>query len=388
MKRASILLLGGLLILSLLAACTLSGSPVPITATPKAGTPPVTAMTPVTTGSEWDSLIAAAKKEGVVVIYHASIGEARDIATKTFKDKYGIALDFITGRGAELTQRISTERNAGLYFVDAMIMGLGTFFNVINPMKITVPLEPFLVLPEVTDGTKWRTGNVPFVDKAKTCIAYSLTGLHYMAINTDMVKEGEITSTEDVMDPKWKGKLVVNDPTVSGSGAEWFQFIMLGPAYGKEKGREYMVRLIRQEPAITRDQRLQAEWVARGRYSIGLGVEPSEVDKMARAGAPIKLIAMKEGKPLSSGPMNVMVFDRAPHPNATKLFVNWVLGQEGGTIMSKYSGYPSARLDVSAADFDPIFIPGPKDILPGEEYKLQAGEMLKLAAEMFKDLLK
>ena len=111
-----------------------------------------------------------------------------------------------------------------------------------------------------------------------------------------------------------------------------------------------MQNIVKQEPLITRDRRLQAEWVARGKYPIALGVEPSEIFKMVEAGAPVKLISMKDGQPLTSGPMNVMAFDRGPHPNATKLFVNWVLGKEGGTIMAKHSGYISARVDVSNAD--------------------------------------
>ena len=400
MKSTFSFLLWGFLVFALLPAPALSSTleststpslitaatPLPVATRAGAGVPPVTAMTASRAGGEWDSLVAEARKEGSVVVYIAPIGEARDIAAKTFKEKYGISIDFVTGRGAELINKITTERNAGLYTVDAMLMGLGTFFNMIGPMKITVPLEPLLMLPEVTDGTKWRMGNVLFVDKAKTCIAFSLTSLHCISINTDLVKEGEITSFEDILAPKWKGKIVINDPSVGGHGAEWFQFMMLGPTYGKEKGRGYVMKLIEQNPVMNRDQRLQTEWLARGKSLIGIGIEPSEIEKMAKLGAPVKVISVKEGSPLSSGPLNVMVFDRAPHPNAAKLFVNWVLSREGGEIMSKYSGYLSARLDVSTAGFDPIFIPRSTDILPGEQYKLQAGELLKVAADMFKDL--
>ncbi len=143
-----------------------------------------------------------------------------------------------------------------------MILGQTSFFNIINPMKIAVPREPMLVLPEVKDKSKWRTGDITFLDKGKTAMAFSLNRLHYAAVNTEMVKEGEITSIEDVLAPKWKGKIVINDPTVGGSGNEWFTFIML-QAYGMEKGREYVQRLLRQETVVIRDQRLQAEWVAK-----------------------------------------------------------------------------------------------------------------------------
>lgn len=375
-KKRAVFLVAILLLLSL-AACTPTSGPAPA--------PTVEKVVPAPVKGEWESLVEAAKKEGQVLIYNASIGEAADRSAKAFGEKYGVGLSFVTGRGSELAQKITTERNVGLYVVDGMIMGLGTFYNSINPMKITVPLEPLLVLPEVKDSSKWRTGKMIFADPAKTSIALSLNSLTYTAVNTDLVKEGEITSTEDVLAPKWKGKIVINDPSIAGIGAEWFTFIML-QAYSREKGQEYIQKLIRQEPALIRDQRLQAEWVARGRYPVGVGVEPSEVDKMSRAGAPIKALAMKEGQPLTSGPWNFMIFDKAPHPKAAQLFANWLSSQEGGEIVAKYSGYISARLDVLTTGFDPIFVPGPKDILPGEDYKLEQGKLLRVAADLFKDL--
>ncbi|MBI4333074.1 MAG: extracellular solute-binding protein [Chloroflexi bacterium] len=363
-------------------ACSRSATPVSITTPGDKG--------PIQIGKlsreqEWDKLVVAAKKEGSVMVYHTSIGEAREASARVFKEKYGIAIDYLAGRGPELVERLIKERQVGLYAVDAKLTGLTTFFNSISPLKITIPLEPLLVLPEVTDGTKWRTGNVPFIDKDRTTIAFSLTRYSYVTINTDMVKEGEFTSYEDLLNPKWKGKIVMNDPTLS-QGVGWFTFIML-QAYGREKGEDFMGKLAKQEPMIIRDQRLQAEWVARGKYPVAIATEISARDAMIKAGAPIKPLAMKEGQATGSGPMNLMVFDRAPHPNAAKLFTNWVLSWEGGEIMSKHSGYLSARADVSTEGFDPIFVPGPKDGLPIEEYKLQEGNMTKLGAAIFKDLL-
>ncbi|MBI4333368.1 MAG: extracellular solute-binding protein [Chloroflexi bacterium] len=381
MRHGMAFFLTALVVLLPLAACT-QPAIAPAPAAPAAKAP-----APAQTRNAWDNLVEAAGREGSVLVYNAGVGEASDQASKAFAAKYGVGLSFITGRGSELAQKITMERAAGLYVVDAMIMGLGTFYNSINPMKITVPLEPLLILPEVKDNSKWRSGKPIFADQAKTAIALSLNSLTYTAVNTEAVKDGEITSTEDVLNPKWKGKIVINDPSIAGIGAEWFTFIML-QAYSREKGEDYIRRLIRQEPVMNRDQRLQAEWVARGRYPIGLGIEPAEVDKMARAGAPIKPLAMKEGQPLTSGPWNLMIFDRAPHPKAAQLLANWLSSREGGEIVAKYSGYISARLDVPTTGFDPVFVPGDKDILPGEDYKLEQGKLLRVAADLFKELNK
>jgi len=335
---------------------------------------------------EWNRLIEAARKEGRLVIYASTIGDARMAITKAFTEKYGIPIEFVQGRGAELVQRLNTERSAGIYQVDAGFQGLTTFFNQMQAMNMTVPLEPMFMLPEVKDPTKWRGRQIPFVDKKKTVVAFVATAAPYVVINTELVKEQEITSNEDLLAPKWKGKIVINDPTLAGNGAEWFSFIMLA-AYERPKGEAYMKRLVAQEPAVIRDQRLLIEWVAKAKYPISLASDQGETTKMIHAGAPVKFLNVKEGLPLTSGPVNLMVFDRAPHPNAAKLFVNWCLSREGVAVISPSSGYPSQRLDVSNDKFDPILVPGPRDVVPGEEYKLQQGPLMKLAAEMFKHLM-
>lgn len=342
---------------------------------------PTAAPTP-TPKSEWDTLVEAAKKEGEVTALASSIGNAAPQSTAIFGQKFGIGLSYTQGRGSEIAKKITSERQAGIYTVDVVITGLGTFYNSLNPMKIAVPLEPLIILPEVKDGSKWRTGKLQWVTPEKTGVAISLNSLTYTAIHTETIKPGEITSTEDILDPKWKGKIVINDPSVAGKGAEWFTFIM-AQAYPGEKGMEYIKKLIAQEPVVIRDQRLQAEWVARGKYPVGLGIESSEIKKFSEAGAPIAELGMKEGQPLTSGPWNIMVLDKAPHPNATKLFVNWLMSKEGGEVVAKHSGYLSARLDVPTTGFDPILVPGDNDILPGEAYKLEQGRLLKVAAELF-----
>ena len=345
----------------------------------------VMAMAPLTgqaATSDWDRTVEAAKKEGRVVIYAASIGDAKQLLTKGFKDTYGIELEFVLGRSTELVKRMITERSSGIYAVDAGLQGLTTYFNQLRPLNVMVNLEPWLVLPTVTDPGKWRSGKLNWTDKGKTALTFCATTAPYIAINTGMVKEGEITSNEDLLVPKFKGKIVINDPTIAGNGAEWFSYIVL-EAFGKEKGEKYMRALALQEPVITRDQRQQVEWVARGKHAVGLGLTQSEVVKMAGVGAPIKFVNPKEGLPLTSGPMNIMVLDKAPHPNATKVFVNWLLTDEGGRLASQGSGYPSERVAVSNRNFDPITVPGPKDVLPGEEYKLAQNDMIKLARKIF-----
>ncbi len=338
--------------------------------------------------AEWDKLVADAKKEGSVVIYAGPIADARPALTNAFRQKYGISLDFVMGRGEEIVTKIEKERRAGIYGVDVGLHGMTTYFNSVKPKDVvkTAPIAPLLVLPEILDLSKWRGGKLPFADTEGHLAVLVLGSAPHLLINTTLVKPDEITSHQDLLDPKWKGQLIINDPTLGGAGTEWFTFIMT-KVMGLEKGTAFMKQLVKQQPAITRDQRLLSEWIARGKYAGALATSKAVTAQLMQAGAPIAFADMKEPRPTSSGTGNLMVFDRAPHPNATKLFTNWILSREGAAVYSKAHGYASTRLDVSTEGIDPLVVPRANEVILGEEYQIAKGEMGKLAREIFKDLV-
>ncbi len=337
--------------------------------------------------AEWDALVKKAQKEGRVVVYGAGIGDTTSHLKKAFHDRYGIDLEFLSGRGNDMIQKVLSERRAGLYSADIGNGGITTWLTIIKPANITVPLEPLLVLDEVRDPTKWRSGKMPFYDKEKRVVTLAAVRQRYVCINTTMVKPNDIASFNDLLDPKWKGKIVLNDPSVTGHGNNWFSYMMIR-LLGREKGAEYMKKLIANQPTLVRDERLQVEWAAKGKYPIMVGGKQTVVESFIKAGAPLKWDSVKEPVPLSSGSLNLLAFQNAPHPNAQKLFVNWILGREAGEIIAKTSGFPSERTDVDHTGFDSSLIPKPNDILEGEEYEFQKAKMPKVAEEMFKDILK
>ncbi len=337
--------------------------------------------------AEWDKLVADAKKEGTLVIYAGPIGDARSALMQAFRQKYGIALDIVMARGEELITRIETERRAGIYGVDMGLHGMTTYFNSLKPMGVTIPITPLLVLPEILDPSQWRGGKLPFADKEEHLAVLVLGSAPHLLINTTLVKPGEITSHQDLLDPKWRGENVVNRPSLGGAGTEWFTFIVTR-AMGIEKGTAFMKQFAKQEPTITRDQRLLSEWVARGKFAGAIATSKATTVQLMQAGAPVVFADLKEPRPTSSGTGNIMVFDKAPHPNATKLFTNWILSREGAAVYAKAHGYAATRLDVSTEGIDPIVIPKANEIILGEDYQKSKGKMRKLAAEIFRDLIK
>ncbi len=337
-------------------------------------------------GGEWQSLVQAGQADKQLVIFSGSIGAGKDAIIKDFGSKYGIQVDVIQGRGTEIAQKMERERQAGIYSGDIGIQGPTTFFGQIKPMNVALPLEPWFILPEVKDASKWRNGRLPFIDSAKTAIAPVATIVPFVLINTDMVKDNEIGSYLDLLNPKWKGKAVINDPSVPGNGPEWFAFTMLVAFGNQQKGEEFMTKLVAQEPIVLRDQRLMVEWVARGKNPVGLAFDQAEVMKMIATGAPIKFIRVKEGSTFTPGPGIFTVLDKAPHPAAARMFLNWALSKEGAASISPSFGYPSQRVDVSNSSFDPIFLPQKDDALSGEDWEAQKTVMMKVAAGMFKNL--
>ena len=337
--------------------------------------------------ADWDKLVADAKKEGKLVIYAGPLGKARPALMNAFRQKYGISLDIIMGRGEEILAKMEGERRAGLYEVDAGIHGMTTFFNSVKPNATvkTVSIPSLLVLPEVLDLSKWRGGKLPLADAEGHLAVLVLGPAPHLLINTELVKPGEITSHYDLLEPKWRGKFAVNDPSLGGAGTEWFTYVVT-KVMGIEKGTAYMKQLVKQDPGITRDQRLLTEWVARGKYAAALAPDKATSAELVRAGAPLAYPDLKEPRPTSSGPGNLMVFDKAPHPNAIKLFTNWLLSKEGAAVYSQAHGLPSTRLDVPPEGIDPVFIPKPSENILGEEYQKSKGAMRKLATEIFRDL--
>ncbi|MDZ4247574.1 MAG: extracellular solute-binding protein, partial [Dehalococcoidia bacterium] len=162
--------------------------------------------------------------------------------------------------------------------------------------------------------------------------------------NSDTVKGGQLTSFLDLLKPEWKGKIVFSDPSISGTSPNLLTAFY--EHFGEAKAMEIFQQLKAQEPVITRDQRQLLEWVAKDKYPIGLGQSMSLFSEFKRAQAPVRTLNFSEPRFISGGPGNLVIFDKAPHPNAAKLYANWLLSKEGMTLWSTITGWPPTRKDV------------------------------------------
>lgn len=335
---------------------------------------------------EWENTLAIAKKEGKVVVYGTMGSEVRNAIIEGFKKKYGsINLEVITGRGGEMAQKLFTERKAGLYMADLYSGGATTIILDLKPAGLFDPIAPFLILPEVKNPDMWWQKKLPFVDREENLIlAFSATpSSGYFIRNTEFIKANELLSYYDLLNPKLKGKIVFDDPSVTGKGVRWFGVTL---TYSPLK-IDFMKDLAKQEPYITRDRRQLVEWIARGRYWIGIGGETAAIEEFLKAGAPLAKFKLKEDvEHASAGSATISVLNKAPRPNASKVFINWLLSKEGQTIYSRVSSDHSSRVDTPTDHLssDEVRLPSVSYLLmENEEFLLAQAQHARLAKEIF-----
>ena len=176
---------------------------------------------------DWEKVVQAAKKEGKVVVSFPSSAALRKAAHAAFTKRYGIELELIVGRGSKAIRRIVEENKAGLHYFDIHVGGTNSITRGLVRNKILEPVEPRFVLPEVKDPKQWWGGHM-WIDNAQRYVygfqAYLTENIWY---NTDMVKPEDLGGYDDLLNPKWKGKIGFLDPRNPGAGDSTWAFMWM-----------------------------------------------------------------------------------------------------------------------------------------------------------------
>jgi iron(III) transport system substrate-binding protein len=312
---------------------------------------------------EWERTLTEARKEGQVNIYIYRY----ERLLEDFKKEYpGINVVSVTGRGTELTARIMAERRAGKYIADVYSGGTNGNYNVFYKGKVLDPIKPALILPEVTDQSKWYSKEHRYADpEGQYIFAYlaNPSGAQ-LAFNSTLVNPKEFKSYWDVTNSKWKGKIVSLDPRDTGLGAT-MQFFYYNPEIGPEFMKKFFGGMDMQ---FVKNFRQMTDWLAQGKYAICMGCKDSMRAK--NQGLPVDdfdTTKWKEGSSFSSGGGSLSLLNQAPHPNAAKVFINWFLSRKGQLALQKL-GDPddppnSRRTDISKDD-----VPIDAQLRPGVKY--------------------
>jgi iron(III) transport system substrate-binding protein len=313
---------------------------------------------------EWDKVVEAAKKEGKVIVSIPTSAELRKEFETGFQKAYpGIELELNVARGASNINKIAEEQNAGVRSIDLHIGGTTSIITGLLAQNFLDPVMPSMMLPEVRDPKHWWGGHI-WADNAKRYV-YSFTAYMTETIwyNTTLVKPEEIASWDSLLDPKWKGKIVILDPRSPGSGESNWAFLL------RIKGEQFLAKLAAQDMMVGRNLRQLAEQVARGKSSVSIGVSYYTYLPFIKAGLPIKPISnIKEGYYAGTGSGNLAVLKNVAHPNAAKVFVNWLLSKEGQTALTKALGQPTRRFDVDTKWTREFGHPSAKEVLTPEKF--------------------
>jgi iron(III) transport system substrate-binding protein len=182
--------------------------------------------------------------------------------------------------------------------------------------------------------------------------------------NTTLIKPDEITSFDDFLQPKWKGKIGMFEPRIPSAGQGLWGYLM------RAKGKEFLQRLAEQNLFIHRDGQQIAVGLAKGNLAVALGLAQRFVDPYIKGGLPIKtLTSIKERLGGSNGFGAVAIMANAPHPNATKVYINWLLGKEGQELYGRALTQGSRRLDVDTKWLARFNTPAAKDMTTPEEFE-------------------
>lgn len=295
--------------------------------------------------AEWEKLVQSAEREGKLTVYAGSYEELVWEFQKVFsKIKVSSVVD--PGR---LAIRIMGERRAGKYLTDVLISGVSDPTSILS--KVLDPLKPMLIHPEILDESKWHQGKHWWGDlKAEHVFIFLGNPVDPIAISTRLVKPGDIQSYWDLLHPKWKGKIMARDIRRPGPALGNARLLYYHP----EIGPKFVYRLYSEmDPFLAADDRILGDYLATGRYSFLL--YPATASRSAKdAGLPVdNLRGLKEGGMITSAFGTLSVLNQAPHPNAAKVFVNWVLSREGQLAFQRRTKNNSLRIDISKADVEP-----------------------------------
>jgi ABC-type Fe3+ transport system substrate-binding protein len=276
-----------------------------------------------------EKTVELAKKEGRVSFYTSMGADESKMVADAFQTKYPAIKVEITRLGSEkLLQRILNESRAGSYLMDA-VTNSGMEIQMLSKLKLLarhIPPEFASFVPESRDST-WGWADM-----------YS--NIRLVAYNTRSVTKEKVPRRyEDLLDPVWKSQIGFPEGQYS-----WFATMM--KVMGETSARKFFQGLSRQELNYRNSQVLVTQFVAAGEFSLGF-VYDTQVLRFKKRGAPIDVAPMpfvtQNIHPLALGA-------QAPHPNAAKVFIDYVLSKEGQTLI-KNMGRVISRSDIPQDDF-------------------------------------
>jgi ABC-type Fe3+ transport system substrate-binding protein len=278
-------------------------------------------------GAEGDGhdrhLIEGAKKEAKMVFYTSVETEFARALTGGFEAKYPfIKTDIYRSTHEKILSRMNVERKTGTYTADTVSVGEFETYH-LQKMGFTVPYKS----PSASAYPEgFKDPNGYWTDLYDNLIV--------TAYNTGRVKRDELPKRyEDLLHSRWKGRMVLDQ-----NEDRWFANLLY--LMGEKKGMEFMQALAKQSVAIRGGRGMVTQLLGAGEYDLQIVAYWYRPHLMKKQGAPVDWIAL-DPSIVATHPISVV--NRGPHPNTAKLFIDFVLSEEGQKIFIQ-KGRESARV--------------------------------------------
>jgi iron(III) transport system substrate-binding protein len=353
-------MLAGVLVL---AACTPASSSAPPPAKPAPAAPasasgapsaasgsgqPATSTSGQPGANDWAAIVEAARREGVV---HCACPPRPDY-TRLLKDSFerdnpGIRVEASPATLPDIWARVEKEQEAGQFLWDIYMFGPTIEMFALKNKGAFESFRDYMVGPDIGDEGVWEGGwDAAFLDREKRHIfAFWRNVTSDITINRDLLPAAQIRALDDLLNPDLRGKMVWQDPRGGGIGVSF-----LTGAY-HHKGRDAVKQLlVDQQPTLVRGNVEMAEQVLRGGRVLSIGtLSEDTLVPYRQAGVPLNLeTSHLEDMPAATNSGQApAVFKNPPHPNATKVFVNWVLSRATQDLLQQELQNNSTRKDVS-----------------------------------------
>jgi len=278
----------------------------------------------------WEEVVKAAEKEGEVTVYATnSVGDLT-VIWDAFRKKFPkIKLNAMPiSTTAEIVTKVMAERRASQFLADVVLGAPGATYNSFHRGKVLDPLPPALLLPEVTDLSKWWKGKHRYVDPEGQYVFVYQSSLYGPPVyyNTKMMNLESIRSVWDLLDPKWRGKIVALWPR-----ANYVSTALLFMYHHPRVGPKFLERFYGGEMDLTyfSDFRQGTDWLAAGKYPLCFLCRLRRAMEQGLPVAEISPYHFKEAPGIGSNNGAISLMNSAPHPNGAKVFINWYLSRDG-----------------------------------------------------------
>lgn len=275
------------------------------------------------------ALLAAAKKEGVLDIHGTWIPRNQKVLSAAFTKDTGIKVNFVRATSRKMYPRVLAEHTAGRLTADFVDLTDVTFIlDLVGKGVLTVPHKT----------PSWDKIKTRLKDPQGRWVTFMLL-TQSIGVNTALVKPAdEPKSFKDLLDPKWKGKIGM--PTIDAGGSAFSVQAFLREVVDPD----FWKKLAAQKPRVYPSVSPTVTDMVRGEVSIALAGSTTVLNQR-KSGAPAKVIIPEEGLP--AFPLSGGVTSSAKHPNAAKLYVNYITSARGGSVIAttgNYSTNPDADI--------------------------------------------